>query len=110
MKKWFKKMYYDEDYQKVSIEYFKDVLNKKDDDDVCYRGDTSVWTGKQEIGNHKKTTIEDLEKQLELANKKLELAKKIKAADKFLQNRMVQTQAQISLKSFIIVFSANLTC
>ncbi len=81
MKKWFKKMYYDEDYQKVSIEYFKDVLNKKDDDDVCYRGDTSVWTGKQEIGNHKKTTIEDLEKQLELANKKLELAQKIKAAE-----------------------------
>ncbi len=40
-----------------------------------------MWTGKQEIGNHKKTTIEDLEKQLELANKKLELAQKIKAAE-----------------------------
>ena len=79
MKKWFKKMYYDKDYQDVTTDYFKDVLNKFDDNDgICYRGDTSVWTGKQEIGNRKKTTIEDLEKQLKLVNKKLEL---MKAAD-----------------------------
>ncbi len=52
-----------------------------------------MWTGKQEIGNRKKTTIEDLEKQLELANKKLELAKKIKAAEEKqadIENQKVQ--------------------
>jgi hypothetical protein len=68
MKKWFKKMYYDKKYQAATDDYAK-ILRKG-------KSWGTDYTGKQEIGNYKKTTIEDLEKQLKLAKKKLELAEK----------------------------------
>ena len=63
MKKWFKKMYYDKAYA--------DTIQDTTDGYAAFLKKSPDWgteyTGKQEIGNHKMTTIEDLEKQLELA-------------------------------------------
>ena len=72
MKKWFKKMYYDEKYQTATDEY-ADILRKG-------KSWGTDYTGNQKIGNHKMTTIEALEKELELVKTHLEVAKQMKAA------------------------------
>ena len=72
MKKWFKKMYYDEKYQTATDEY-ADILRKG-------KSWGTDYTGNQKTGNHKMTTIEALEKELELVKTHLEVAKQMKAA------------------------------
>ena len=77
MKKWFKKMYYDKDYATIiqdETNGYATVLRQSPDWGTEY-------TGRQEIGNHKKTTIEALEKELELVKTKLELAQKMKTGE-----------------------------
>ena len=66
-------MYYDKKYQAATDDYAK-ILRKG-------KSWGTDYTGKQEIGNYKKTTIEDLEKQLELANKKVEALEAEKRLD-----------------------------
>ena len=63
MKKWFKKMYYDKDYQEITIDYFDEVLN---DPKGRRGGDSSKWTGEQRIGNHKKTAKKKQEQEADL--------------------------------------------
>ena len=67
MKKWFKKMYYDSDYQEITIDYFDKILN---DPDRRRSGDSSKWTGDQKKGGIKKSTgkkKQEQEADLELA-------------------------------------------
>ena len=63
MKKWFKKMYYDKDYQEITIDYFDEVLNVPKG---RRGGDSSKWTGEQRIGNHKKTAKKKQEQEADL--------------------------------------------